>query len=66
VPSGRHRDIGSSSFMRRRQESPIQPFDVVPQSVVDAARRLFDAVRGSQGTSRAWVSLVDRLRWIRD
>mgnify|MGYP001555962018 CR=1 FL=1 len=31
--------------MRQRRPSPVRPFDVVPPSVVDAAKRLFEAVR---------------------
>jgi hypothetical protein len=42
--------------MRRRTERPVEPFDVVPQSVVDAARRLFDTVLGSQTHSVACAS----------
>lgn len=42
--------------MRRRTPSPIAPFDVVPESVVEAARRLFDLV--SEGGS-VTVSLPD-------
>ena len=30
--------------MRRKSPSPIPPFDEVPESVVEAARRLFDLV----------------------
>lgn len=32
--------------MRKRMASPILPFDLIPASVVETARRVFDALLG--------------------
>ena len=45
--------------MRRRRPSPVQPFDSVPDAVVEAARRVFDAVWARPFTM-AWSAVRDR------
>jgi hypothetical protein len=41
--------------------SPLPSLDVVPESVVEAARRLFDLALGWHARSAGWVSLENRL-----
>jgi hypothetical protein len=43
----------AGNLLRKRLISPVRPFDLVPQQVVDAARRIYEAVMNKMAPGAA-------------